>query len=89
MLAKTGPVAYVVGPDGDVLTIADLPPRNLARWMPRQKARLVAAVCGGLISLSEACERYSLSPEEFSGWKTLFDSAGLTGLRITRPPQRH
>jgi hypothetical protein len=88
MQMKTGPVAYVVGPDGDVLTLADLPPPDTVRWMPRKKARLVAAVCGGLISLNEACTRYSLSAEEFGVWKSLFDEAGLMGLRVTMAPRR-
>jgi hypothetical protein len=85
---KPGPVAYVVGPDGDVLTLANLPPPDTVRWMPRKKARLVAAVCGGLISLNEACTRYSLSAEEFGRWKSLFDEAGLMGLRVTLAPRR-
>ena len=77
--------AHVVGPDGDVLTIADLPPTDLVRWVPRRKAELVAAVCGGLISLSEACARYRLTPEEFSGWKKALEAGGLRGLEATRP----
>jgi hypothetical protein len=77
-------VAHVVGPDGDVLTIADLPPPDTRRWVPRRKARLVAAVCGGLISLHQACERYRLSPEEFAAWKKALDQAGLAGLQTTR-----
>ena len=88
MQMKTGPVAYVVGPDGDVLTLANLPPPDTVRWMPRKKARLVAAVCGGLISLNEACDRYSLSAEEFGRWKEMFDEAGLMGLRVTLAPRR-
>ena len=47
---------YVIGPDGRVLTVADLPPRNTTRWVIRRKAELVAAVRGGLLSLEEACE---------------------------------
>jgi hypothetical protein len=81
-------VAHVVGPDGDVLTIADLPPAGLVRWVPRRKAELVAAVCGGLISLTEACARYRLTPEEFSGWKKALDENGLRGLEATRRRRR-
>lgn len=81
-------VAHVVGPDGDVLTVADLPPADLVRWVPRRKAELVAAVCGGLISLTEACSRYRLTPEEFSGWKKALEEGGLRGLEATRPRRR-
>jgi hypothetical protein len=87
-MQNTRHVAHVVGPDGNVLTIADLPPPDIPRWVPRRKAELVAAVCGGLISLNEACIRYRLSPEEFSAWKTALDHAGLAGLQTTRPRWR-
>ena len=29
---------YVIGPDGRVLTVADLPPRDTTRWVIRRKA---------------------------------------------------
>jgi hypothetical protein len=45
---------------------------------------VVAAVRGGLISLDEACRRYTLSIEEFLIWQRLIDSHGLAGLRVTR-----
>jgi hypothetical protein len=34
----------VIGPEGEPLTLADLPPTNDQRWVMRRKARLVAAV---------------------------------------------
>ncbi len=58
-------VKYVIGPDGSPLTIADLPPKNTRRWVIRRKAEVVAAVRGGLLSLEEACARYTLSVDEF------------------------
>ena len=57
-------VNYVIGPDGSPLTIADLPPPNTKRWVIRRKAEVVAAVRGGLLSLEEACSRYTLTVEE-------------------------
>jgi hypothetical protein len=87
-MQNTRSVAHVVGPDGDVLTLADLPPPDTVRWMPRKKARLVAAVCGGLISLNQACLRYRLTPEEFSDWKKALDAYGLSGLQATKPRWR-
>jgi len=38
--------AYVIGPTGAPLTIADLPPPNTGRWVIRRKAEVVAAVRG-------------------------------------------
>jgi hypothetical protein len=58
-------VKYVIGPDGSPLTIADLPPPTTKRWVIRRKAEVVAAVRGGLLSLEEACARYTLTVEEF------------------------
>ena len=75
--------SHVIGPDGDVLTIDNLPAANTARWMPRKKAQVVAAVRGGLLSLGEACDRYGLTPEEFLAWQDALDHFGLSGLRAT------
>jgi hypothetical protein len=75
---------YVIGPDGGPLTIADLPPSDTKRWVIRRKAVLVAAVRGGLLSLEEACERYTLTVDEFLSWQRLVERLGLQGLRATR-----
>jgi hypothetical protein len=80
-------VKYVIGPDGSPLTIADLPPRDTKRWVIRRKAEVVAAVRGGLLSLEEACQRYTLSVEEFISWQQSIDQHGLAGLRTTRIQQ--
>ena len=77
-------VRYVIGPDGSPLTIADLPPSNAQRWVIRRKAEVVAAVRGGLLSLEEACNRYTLTVDEFLSWQALIDKHGLAGLRATR-----
>jgi hypothetical protein len=74
----------VVGPEGNVLTLADLPPTNTTRWVVRRKAELVAAVRGGLLSLDEACDRYALTVEEFMSWNLNVESHGLRGLRATK-----
>ncbi len=75
---------YVIGPTGAPLTLADLPPPNTQRWVIRRKAEVVAAVRAGIITLEEACRRYTLSIEEFLSWQRLVDSHGLPGLRVTR-----
>jgi Protein of unknown function (DUF1153) len=77
-------VKYVIGPDGSPLTIADLPPKSTRRWVIRRKAEVVAAVRGGLLSLDEACARYTLTVEEFLSWQAMIDAHGLAGLRTTR-----
>ena len=78
---------YVIGPTGTPLTLSDLPPANTQRWVIRRKAEVVAAVRGGLLSLDEACTRYSLTNEEFLGWQASIDRYGLAGLRTTRIQQ--
>jgi hypothetical protein len=80
-------VKYVIGPDGSPLTIADLPPSNTKRWVIRRKAEVVAAVRGGLLSLEEACSRYTLTVDEFLNWQYAIDRHGLAGLRTTRIQQ--
>ena len=78
---------YVIGPDGTPLTIKDLPPTSTKRWVIRRKAEVVAAVRGGLLTLEEACERYTLTVEEFLSWQKAIDAHGLPGLRATRVQQ--
>src|SRR5881398_3452320 len=80
-------VKYVIGPDGSPLTIADLPPPGTKRWVIRRKAEVVAAVRGGLLSLDEACRRYTLTVEEFLTWQRAIERFGLAGLRATRLQQ--
>jgi hypothetical protein len=78
------PFVQVIGPAGAALTLADLPARDTKRWVIRRKAEVVAAVDGGLLSLDEACTRYSLSVEEFLSWERAIRRYGLSGLRATR-----
>ena len=46
-----------------------LPQDNEPRALKRRKIRVVAAVQGGMISLSQALERFGLTLEEFIQWK--------------------
>jgi len=78
---------YVIGPDGTPLTLKDLPPPSTKRWVIRRKAEVVAAVRGGLLTLEEACDRYTLTVEEFLSWQKAIDQFGLPGLRATRVQQ--
>src|SRR5215204_6388969 len=84
MIISPAPVRRVLAPDGSVLTLADLPPPDAQRWVASRKAIVVAAVRGGLLSMSDACARYRLTTEEFLNWQTQVDRDGLQGLRTTR-----
>lgn len=74
----------VIGPDGQRLTRADLPPADTRRWVIRRKAEVVAAVNGDLLTLDEACDHYNLSHEEFDCWRKTIERHGIQGLRTTR-----
>ncbi len=76
--------AEVLGPEGKPITLDDLPPPNTKRWVIRRKAAVVAGVRAGLISLEEACRRYTLSVEEFLTWQRMIEEYGVRGLRVTR-----
>jgi hypothetical protein len=69
---------------GAAASIDALPPSDTKRWVIRRKAEVVAAVRSGVISLEDACKRYTLSVEEFLNWQRLVESHGLPGLRVTR-----
>jgi Protein of unknown function (DUF1153) len=84
------PTIRVIGPDGETLTVADLPLPDTQRWVIRRKAVVVAAVEGGLLSLDDARHRYNLSIEEFLSWQRAVKRHGVPGLRVTRAQQyRH
>lgn len=87
MIQERPKIKYVVGPDGSPLSINDLPPPNTRRWVIRRKAEVVAAVRGGLLSIKEACARYTLTVEEYLLWEHAVDQHGPAGLRTTRIQQ--
>ena len=82
--ASTRRLRRVLSPVGTPMTIENLPPPDSKRWVIRRKAEVVAAVRAGLISLEEACQRYTLTNEEFLSWKRLIENHGMRGLRATR-----
>ncbi len=75
---------HVIGPLGEPLAISDLPPPSTKRWVVRRKAEVVAAVNGGLLTVDEVLERYTLTLEEFASWQRAVDRSGMQGLRVTR-----
>lgn len=87
MAQQNARAVSVPGPDGRALTLKDLPAPGVARWVTRRKAEVVAAVEGGLLSEEAALERWSLSEEEFTGWRKLYTRHGAKGLRATRVQQ--
>jgi len=62
-------VTSVTGPDDYPLYLSDLPPPDSRAWGLRMKARVVAAVEGGLLTVGDACARYSMSLDEYRMWK--------------------
>lgn len=70
-------------PDGTVISRADLPEQNTTRWVASRKAIVVRAVVYGLITQTEAQERYALSEEEFALWRSAVERHGEQGLKVT------
>ncbi len=64
--------------------IANLPPLDTARWVPRRKAAVLAAIEHGLLGRAEACKRYNISEAELRLWERAVHFAGTPGLRVTR-----
>ena len=74
---------YVIrGADGRPLRMVNLPSADIKRWVPQRKAEVVAAVRSGMLTLEDACRRYSLSVEEFLTWETAYKEHGVSGLRM-------
>ncbi|MCL2470038.1 MAG: DUF1153 domain-containing protein [Alphaproteobacteria bacterium] len=80
----SGDQVHIVRATERQLELDKLPPTKTSRWVTRRKAQVVTAVRRGILSLTEACERYNLSEEEFKSWASLFDNHGMSGLRATR-----
>lgn len=85
-MSDSTPHDYTASMDGlpMVITMDDLPSPNTRRWVARRKATVVAAVRSGLITLDDACLRYTLSVEEYLSWERAIERHGLAGLRVTR-----
>lgn len=70
-------------PDNTILSRADLPTNDTARWVVSRKLIVVRAVIYGLISLDEALDKYAISEEEFFTWVDLSAQHREKGLRAT------
>lgn len=76
--------ASIVGPLGKELSLKEIANPNTIRWVSRRKAQVVAAIEGGVLTASEACELYRLSIEELATWQRGYARAGAPALRATR-----
>jgi transposase-like protein len=73
----------VMLPDGKVMTQADLPPSDTARWVASRKLAVVRGVLYGLVSQGEVCRRYQLSEDEFAEWVRAVSLHGEGALKAT------
>jgi hypothetical protein len=64
--------------------LSHLPPPNTKRWVVSRKMLVVDAVRKGLLTLADACARYTLSEEEIRSWMKLCEKGGARALRVTR-----
>jgi transposase-like protein len=72
----------IIGPMGEVLTLASLPPSKPGRWVARRKAEVLAAVMGGLVTVEGVCRMYDLTEDELLSWMRAYSRRGLAGLKI-------
>ena len=82
-LKKVDGRRQVTLPDGSILSRADLPAPDTKRWVASRKAVVVKAVRYGLLTRSDALERYALSEEEFDLWHDAVEKHGDKALRVT------
>ena len=85
-------IAETVSPDpkDESLTLASLPEPGTERWVVSRKAKVVAAIRDGLLTVEEASRRYHLTTDELAEWQISLDRHGLRGLRTTFTQQyRH
>ena len=69
--------------DGSVMSRADLPSADTRRWVASRKAAVVRGVVYGLITQSEALERYGISDDEFLEWLQAVTEHGEGALKAT------
>ena len=77
-------------PDDAIDVLVFLQSPTPKRWVARRKAAVVLAVRLGLVSIADACDRYTLSVDEFASWEAAYDGQGIAGLlfKATRRTER-
>ena len=81
-LSHTAPVAAARFDDPNLVSAAGLVP-----VMRLAADAGLGELAGGLLSVDEVCQRYTLSLEEFTSWQRAVDRSGMPGLRVTRIKQ--
>ena len=71
-------------PDGERISVKDLPPADTSRWVASRKAAVAKAVIAGLIEEGEAIARYQLSEEELKGWVSAYQRQGEDSLKLSK-----
>ena len=71
-------------PDGQLLSLADLPEPKTSRWVASRKIAVVRAVEHDLLTKEEAIKIYGLSEEELDSWCQALDEHGSKALKATR-----
>lgn len=61
-----------------------LPAAKIARWTPKAKAAVVAAINAGDLTEAAALRRYHLTREELGGWLRNESLGGVPALRVTK-----
>ena len=84
-IAKSATPRVVTLPDGSILSRADLPAPDTARWVARRKAAVAHAVLHGLLTPEEARRRYDLSREELGGWISAVAGDAPERLKVSSP----
>ena len=69
--------------DGRIMSRGDLPSAGTRRWVASRKAAVVRGVLYGLITQSEALERYQICEEEFLEWVRAVTEHGEAALKAT------
>ena len=60
-----------------------LPPPTTQRWVKSRKIAVIKAIENGVLTDEQACQRYSLTPEELDSWKAALNKHGPGALRTT------
>ena len=83
-LKKTSGPRSVTTAGDSILSLSDLPPAGILRWVASRKAKVVRAVLYGLITQQTAPQQYNLSVDEFKSWVQALHDHGESALKTTR-----
>lgn len=75
-------VIAVYGPDGEIITMSNLPKGLHSVWRWKNKAMILAAVHGGLVTMEEVARCYGFTKKELMEWAARVRTQGFSGLRV-------